>query len=86
MVCEQGMFNAFKGKVLRKIYGLEWVNGQWRNRHNHEMCKLYEEIELTRNIRLKSPVCGSCDDAEGRKGAQESAERINRSEKTSWKA
>jgi hypothetical protein len=26
MVCERGMFNAFEGKVLRKIYGLEWVN------------------------------------------------------------
>jgi hypothetical protein len=22
------MFNAFKGKVLRKIYGPEWINGQ----------------------------------------------------------
>jgi hypothetical protein len=57
VVCERGLFNAFKGKVLRKIYGLEWVNGQWRNRYNHEICKLYDEIELTRNIRLKRVQC-----------------------------
>jgi hypothetical protein len=31
-------------------------------------------------------VVGSCDEAEGRKGAQESNESLNRREKTSWKA
>jgi len=26
------------------------VNGQWQNRYNHEIFKLYKEMELTRNI------------------------------------
>ena len=30
-------------------------------------------------------MCGSCDQDEGRKGVQQSTERINRREKTSWK-
>ena len=50
---EEIMFNVFKRKVLRKIYGPEWVNGQWRNRYNHEICNLYKEMDLTRNIRLR---------------------------------
>jgi hypothetical protein len=50
---EEKMFDAFNGKVLRKIYGPEWVNGQWRNRYNHEIRNLYKEVELTRNIRLR---------------------------------
>jgi hypothetical protein len=50
---EEIMFNVFKRKVLRKIYGPEWVNEQWRNGHNHEICNLYKEMELTRNIRLR---------------------------------
>ena len=51
------MFNAFKRKVLRKIYGLEWGNGQWRNSYNHEICNLYKEMELTENIRLRRVQC-----------------------------
>ena len=43
------MLNAFDRKVLRKIYGPVLVNGQWRNRYNHEIYNLYKEIELTRN-------------------------------------
>jgi len=36
------------------------------------------QIEMT-------PVGGSCDQDEGWKGAQQSTERINRREKSSWK-
>jgi hypothetical protein len=32
-----------------------------------------------------TPVGGSCDVDEGRKGAQETTERINRMQKTGWK-
>jgi hypothetical protein len=40
-------------KVLRKIYEPLLVNGQWRNRYNHEIYKLHRENELPRNIRLR---------------------------------
>ena len=35
-------------KRLRKIYGL-----LWQNRHNHEIYKLYKEMKLTKDIRLR---------------------------------
>jgi hypothetical protein len=44
---------AFQRKVLRKICGTEFFNGQWRNRYNNEICKLYKALELTKNIRLR---------------------------------
>jgi hypothetical protein len=47
---------------------------------------LYKEMELTKNTKQKTPVGGSCDEDEGRKGTHESTERIQRREKTSWKA
>ena len=47
------MLNAFERKVLRKIYGPLLVNGQLQNKYNHEIHKLYKEMELTRNIRLR---------------------------------
>jgi hypothetical protein len=47
------MRNAFERKVIRKVYGPELVNGQWRNRYNNEIYNLCKELELTRNIRLR---------------------------------
>jgi hypothetical protein len=47
------ILKAFERKVLRKIYGPVMVNGQWLNKHNHEIYTVYKEIELTRNIRLR---------------------------------
>jgi hypothetical protein len=47
------VINILEREVLRKICGPVWVNGQWRNRHNHEIYKLHKENELTRNIRLR---------------------------------
>jgi hypothetical protein len=44
---------AFQRKVLRQICGTVLVNGQWRNRYNNEICKLYKEVEPTKNIRLR---------------------------------
>jgi hypothetical protein len=54
--------------------------GQRRNMYNHEIRNLYKEKELTRNIRLRRVqwVSHVCDEDEGRKGAEESTERINR--------
>jgi len=49
----QKILIAFHRKILRKIYGPVLVNGQWRKRCNYEMYRLYEEMELTRNIRLR---------------------------------
>jgi hypothetical protein len=43
------MLKAFDREVLRKIYGPMLVNGQRRNRYNHEIYNLYKEMELTRN-------------------------------------
>jgi len=34
------------------MYGPVLLNGQRQNRHHHEICKLYKETELTKNIRL----------------------------------
>jgi hypothetical protein len=28
-------------------------NGQWQNRYNHEIHKIYKEMELRKNIRLR---------------------------------
>jgi hypothetical protein len=47
------VLNVSDRKVLRKIYGPVLANGQWRNRYNHEIYKIYKENELTRNIRLR---------------------------------
>ena len=47
------MLNALERKVLRKIYGPLRVNGHWRNRYDDEICKLYKEVELSRNIRWR---------------------------------
>jgi len=44
---------AFERNVLRKIYGLVLVNGQQQNRYNHEIYKLYNVMEQTRNISLR---------------------------------
>jgi hypothetical protein len=47
------MLNEFERKILRKIYGRVLVNGQWRNRYIHDICVLYKELELARNIGLR---------------------------------
>jgi hypothetical protein len=59
------MLNECERKVLRKIYGRLLVNGQWRNRYNHEICNLYQEMELAKNISLRRLLGGSCDEDEG---------------------
>jgi len=46
------VLNASERKALRKMYGPVLVNGQRHNRYNHEICKLYKETELTKNIRF----------------------------------
>jgi len=40
-------------KVIRKIYGPVLINGQWKNRYNHEIFKLYKEMALTMNFRYR---------------------------------
>jgi hypothetical protein len=47
------MLNEFERKILRKIYGRVLVKGQWRNRYIHDICNLYKELELARNISLR---------------------------------
>jgi hypothetical protein len=47
------MLNAFERKVLRKIYGPVLVHEEWLDRENYEIYKLYKEMELIRNIRLR---------------------------------
>ena len=37
----------------KKIYGPVLVNGQWQNRHSHEIYNLYKDMEITRNVRLR---------------------------------
>jgi hypothetical protein len=44
------MRDAFERNVLRRPYGPVLIKGQQRNRHNHEMCKLHKETELTRRL------------------------------------
>jgi hypothetical protein len=72
------VLNASERKVLRKMYGPVLVNGQRRNRQNHEICKLYKETEMNKNIRLSwLQSVGSVFEDEERKGAQESTERVH---------
>ena len=47
------MRNEFGEKILKKLYGCVLVNGQWRNRCNHEIFNFYKEMELARNVRLR---------------------------------
>ena len=62
-------------------------NGQWQNRYNHEIRKIYKQMELTKNIRLRRLQWVGCVmGIKKGKGAKESSERIHRREKTSWKA
>ena len=57
------MLNAFDRKVLRKIYGPVLVNGRRQSRYNHEIYKLYKEMELNRNHWIvKASVGGYCDE------------------------
>lgn len=70
------MRNEFGRKILRKLYGCVLVNGQGRNRCNHDIFNFYKEMELARNVRLSrfhrvDHVMGM----KNEKGAQESTER-----------
>jgi hypothetical protein len=47
------VLNESERKVLRRIQGCMLINGHWRNIYNQEIYKLYKEMELTRNIRLR---------------------------------
>jgi len=47
------VLNEFERKVLRKIQGCVLINGHWQKTYNQEIYKLYKEMELTRNIRLR---------------------------------
>jgi hypothetical protein len=49
----ENVLNEFERKVLRKIYGPVLINGHWQKTYNQEIYKLYKEMELTRNIRLR---------------------------------
>jgi hypothetical protein len=73
------VINIFERKVLRKIYGPVLVNGQWRNRQNHEIYKFHKGNELTRNIRLRrfqwvGHVMGMMDETVSKKALKSYAE------------
>jgi hypothetical protein len=47
---DERSLGIFERKILRCIFGAE--NGQWRRRYNFELCKLYDEPDLTKYIRM----------------------------------
>jgi hypothetical protein len=42
---------VFERKVLRRIYGPLCEGATWRSRHNEELYRLYDEIDLVTAIR-----------------------------------
>jgi len=47
------MLDVYEKQVLWKNYGPVSVKGHWRSAYNHKIYKLYEEMEVTKNIRLR---------------------------------
>jgi hypothetical protein len=47
------MLYVSERKVLWKNYGPVSVKGHWRSAYNHKIYKSYEEMELTKNTRLR---------------------------------
>ena len=42
------MQDMFERKVLRTIYGLVCVDGEWRTRYNYELYSLYKDDQVTK--------------------------------------
>ena len=47
------MLDMFERIVLRTIYGLVCVDGEWRTRYNHELYSLYKDDQVTKKIRVQ---------------------------------
>lgn len=43
---------SFEGRILRCIFGAVQEDGKWRKRYNSEMCKLYDEIDVVKLVRI----------------------------------
>jgi hypothetical protein len=49
----EGKVAIFERKVLRKIYGLVCDNGRWRIRHNSELCQVFGEPDIVKEIKAR---------------------------------
>jgi hypothetical protein len=49
---DENLFRIFKRRILRKIYSLISEGGVQRIRHNNELCKLYNELDIVRVIKI----------------------------------
>jgi hypothetical protein len=43
---------SFEGRILRWMFGAVQEDGKWRKRCNGEMCKLYDEIDVVKLVRI----------------------------------
>ena len=44
--------DVFERKILRRIYGPICENGVWRSRYNHELYQLYQDVHITKHIKI----------------------------------
>jgi hypothetical protein len=49
----ENKLGTFERKILRRIYGPINENGQWRYRYNTELYKLYKDIDIVNDIKLR---------------------------------
>lgn len=49
---DETRLGAFERKILRKILGPTNVNGVWRQRYNHELYELYDDVDLVKRVRI----------------------------------
>jgi hypothetical protein len=49
----ENKLGAFERKILRRIYGPNNENGQWRCRHNTEIYELYKDIDIVNDVKLR---------------------------------
>ena len=50
---DEAALGLFERKILRKIYGLTCVDGEYRRRMNHELYNLYADIDIVSRIELQ---------------------------------
>ena len=50
---DEKTLGTFERKILRKIYGPIWVNGEYRIRWSHELYELFADIDIVKRIKVE---------------------------------
>ena len=58
-VADEKSLATFERKILRKIFGAICVNGEFPKRMNYELYELYDDVDLTKRIKIQR-LCWLC--------------------------